>query len=119
MYVDGLLVVYIFFFQAEDGIRDAAVTGVQTCALPISFKSPRPTFRSRQSFLSSLEIRRQQSHALIDVVVQFSGNPRTFLFVSFNQSAAYARKGFLSQFTLGNVQNLPDKISRLAAGTSN
>src|SRR2546429_7247218 len=29
-------VVYVFFFfQAEDGIRDVAVTGVQTCALPI------------------------------------------------------------------------------------
>src|SRR3712207_9574597 len=27
---------YIFFFQAEDGIRDIGVTGVQTCALPIS-----------------------------------------------------------------------------------
>src|SRR5256886_8964133 len=26
-----------FFFQAEDGIRDLTVTGVQTCALPISF----------------------------------------------------------------------------------
>src|SRR5256885_8619551 len=28
--------VYFFFFQAEDGIRDYKVTGVQTCALPIS-----------------------------------------------------------------------------------
>src|SRR5437762_13906678 len=27
---------YSFFFQAEDGIRDTSVTGVQTCALPIS-----------------------------------------------------------------------------------
>src|SRR6266542_1145366 len=27
----------VFFFQAEDGIRDATVTGVQTCALPISY----------------------------------------------------------------------------------
>src|SRR5437763_12502121 len=26
---------FIFFFQAEDGIRDTSVTGVQTCALPI------------------------------------------------------------------------------------
>src|SRR5256885_6888771 len=26
---------YVFFFQAEDGIRDYKVTGVQTCALPI------------------------------------------------------------------------------------
>src|SRR5260370_1245841 len=31
----------VFFFQAEDGIRDSSVTGVQTCALPI--------WRSRQS----------------------------------------------------------------------
>src|SRR5438034_9491646 len=30
-----------FFFQAEDGIRDHCVTGVQTCALPIL--SPQPT----------------------------------------------------------------------------
>src|SRR5439155_10924625 len=28
----------VFFFQAEDGIRDGHVTGVQTCALPISFQ---------------------------------------------------------------------------------
>src|SRR2546421_1662843 len=30
---------YFFFFQAEDGIRDLIVTGVQTCALPISAKA--------------------------------------------------------------------------------
>src|SRR5699024_11788733 len=28
---------YLFFFQAEDGIRDRNVTGVQTCALPICY----------------------------------------------------------------------------------
>src|SRR2546430_7581360 len=28
--------IFFFFFQAEDGIRDLTVTGVQTCALPIS-----------------------------------------------------------------------------------
>src|SRR5256886_4589664 len=33
-YIDGLF--DFFFFQAEDGIRDLTVTGVQTCALPIS-----------------------------------------------------------------------------------
>src|SRR5204862_2544370 len=32
---------FIFFFQAEDGIRDLYVTGVQTCALPISQISQR------------------------------------------------------------------------------
>src|SRR2546426_9139088 len=30
---------FFFFFQAEDGIRDYKVTGVQTCALPISVVS--------------------------------------------------------------------------------
>src|SRR5690625_7855170 len=30
------LLLYVFFFLAEDGIRDGHVTGVQTCALPIS-----------------------------------------------------------------------------------
>src|SRR2546429_5753367 len=34
VHVEGC--VFFFFFQAEDGIRDVAVTGVQTCALPIS-----------------------------------------------------------------------------------
>src|SRR4030066_2178248 len=33
----ALMSVFVFFFfQAEDGIRDSSVTGVQTCALPIS-----------------------------------------------------------------------------------
>src|SRR3989440_7999593 len=31
------MILFFFFFQAEDGIRDLIVTGVQTCALPISF----------------------------------------------------------------------------------
>src|SRR5260370_30583925 len=30
-----ILLSFFFFFQAEDGIRDSSVTGVQTCALPI------------------------------------------------------------------------------------
>src|SRR5256885_3701896 len=33
--VSSALIVCLFFFQAEDGIRDYKVTGVQTCALPI------------------------------------------------------------------------------------
>src|SRR5207244_10302714 len=39
-----------FFFQAEDGIRDDLVTGVQTCALPISYRRPAPADRSREVF---------------------------------------------------------------------
>src|SRR2546425_5820871 len=35
------LICLFFFFQAEDGIRDKLVTGVQTCALPICLNQPR------------------------------------------------------------------------------
>src|SRR5437764_9439789 len=38
-----ICVVFFFFFQAEDGIRDTSVTGVQTCALPISTGAGRET----------------------------------------------------------------------------
>src|SRR2546421_2586991 len=41
---EGILLV-CFFFQAEDGIRDLIVTGVQTCALPISALSARECMR--------------------------------------------------------------------------
>src|SRR5690349_23139809 len=45
-----------FFFQAEDGIRDLYVTGVQTCALPIS--TPRPQRRYRPARRSGATRRR-------------------------------------------------------------
>src|SRR2546430_5050614 len=34
-----VIYLFFFFFQAEDGIRDLTVTGVQTCALPIYLRS--------------------------------------------------------------------------------
>src|SRR5689334_23806715 len=37
--VVDLYMIFFFFFQAEDGIRDGTVTGVQTCALPILARS--------------------------------------------------------------------------------
>src|SRR5438874_10406200 len=60
------LIFFFFFFQAEDGIRDLYVTGVQTCALPISrapplsaqpapsrFARPRPDSPARRAGWSS------------------------------------------------------------------
>src|SRR5256885_6370541 len=38
---------FFFFFQAEDGIRDYKVTGVQTCALPILWDNIGPWSESR------------------------------------------------------------------------
>src|SRR5260370_22493735 len=57
-----VLRVCCFFFQAEDGIRDSSVTGVQTCALPISPPAHReyarltnPTRDALEESLCSLE----------------------------------------------------------------
>src|SRR3989440_1583572 len=41
----GVVLCIIFFFQAEDGIRDLIVTGVQTCALPISCNIQKENFK--------------------------------------------------------------------------
>src|SRR5207248_7493779 len=50
-----VVVICFFFFQAEDGIRDRTVTGVQTCALPISLP-PRGSSRSRNTRLDVLRV---------------------------------------------------------------
>src|SRR3989475_2319601 len=55
-----------FFFQAEDGIRDLTVTGVQTCALPISL------FRTSDEFITRICTR-----ALIFFFMAIIGNLST------------------------------------------
>src|SRR5207253_5748306 len=52
-----------FFFQAEDGIRDGHVTGVQTCALPISGASGSAPFSSRRCSRSRSRSSRRWSDA--------------------------------------------------------
>src|SRR5256886_7401352 len=49
------LILFFFFFQAEDGIRDLTVTGVQTCALPIC-KDPNTQDRRRRLHLPCYQI---------------------------------------------------------------
>ena len=44
---------FFFFFQAEDGIRDTSVTGVQTCALPICLILVESIFSSADSAVVS------------------------------------------------------------------
>src|SRR5215217_8284172 len=46
---------FFFFFQAEDGIRDIGVTGVQTCALPILPLTPVRTGTLRRSETNRVE----------------------------------------------------------------
>src|ERR1035437_3044391 len=60
------LLVWFFFFQAEDGIRDIGVTGVQTCALPISLSSS----------TNGIKVRSRSSHRL-GQVAEFDEAVRT------------------------------------------
>src|SRR3712207_7176420 len=61
------------FFQAEDGIRDIGVTGVQTCALPISLggrgavllSGPEPNFRWRAFSQGVVELVRELDVRLV------------------------------------------------------
>src|SRR5256885_16330449 len=54
--------IFFFFFQAEDGIRDYKVTGVQTCALPISSPTTRATIAKSPSNLAQ-QIRGERAGA--------------------------------------------------------
>src|SRR2546421_6096294 len=59
----SIIFVVFFFFQAEDGIRDLIVTGVQTCALPISSSPPNQirdftSVPANNSTFGTLDIRR-------------------------------------------------------------
>src|SRR2546428_6312546 len=58
---NGLLIAYFFFFQAEDGIRDLIVTGVQTCALPIS----RPAVEARSRDRRHAGLAREPARELV------------------------------------------------------
>src|SRR5438552_7010193 len=53
-----LAVSFIFFFQAEDGIRYDLVTGVQTCALPISFLASNPSVMLAAGLLAKKAVER-------------------------------------------------------------
>src|SRR2546421_7957749 len=61
-----VLLFLVFFFQAEDGIRDLIVTGVQTCALPIYHHGRRARGAAAGSHRASLQardaLRRQVPH---------------------------------------------------------
>src|SRR5689334_24184284 len=59
---------FFFFFQAEDGIRDGTVTGVQTCALPISPQASHVGWSPKNIDMSRIEpgaSSRRQSDRLV------------------------------------------------------
>src|SRR2546426_6441641 len=72
---------FFFFFQAEDGIRDYKVTGVQTCALPISLwcvrgrKTRNPNLPPRWKLLYCFAVLASLSHVLLDFTNNYGVRP--------------------------------------------
>src|SRR2546421_5408927 len=62
--------IFFFFFQAEDGIRDLIVTGVQTCALPIWRISSelRPSILDDLGLAEAIEWQTQQFQSRTEIV---------------------------------------------------
>src|SRR5579859_6733460 len=96
---------FFFFFQAEDGIRDLTVTGVQTCALPISrargprARAARGSAAASVSESGGFEGRRRTVE--LDVHGrQYSGDER----VALGQALGALRFGRLVALELGQVQ---------------
>src|SRR5437773_3985569 len=65
---------FIFFFQAEDGIRDRDVTGVQTCALPIAalIDADVPALRKVMRVLIDRVVPRRDGQAKYNVEIEWT-----------------------------------------------
>src|SRR5205823_7381238 len=93
-----LFLVFFFFFQAEDGIRDKLVTGVQTCALPIS--SPRRALvpdNTLDDRIAAAKARLGEDVVILghhyqrDEVIKFADFRGDSLKLSFQAAEAYSR----------------------------
>src|ERR1039457_7395125 len=68
---DGLMLFLCFFFQAEDGIRDYKVTGVQTCALPIYNKQRQTVYGLRRQLLEGVEQKQRVMDMMQGIVEEY------------------------------------------------
>src|SRR3989449_1970778 len=94
-----------FFFQAEDGIRDVAVTGVQTCALPISLAEASPHSR----LCARLEVKAGAS---------LSGNYVLFLAIGYGDANSELRAACPNRYSSGGKRSGGQPaICRQAVGT--
>src|SRR5216684_9313660 len=90
-----MLEIFFFFFQAEDGIRDVAVTGVQTCALPISAEGTWPLVKLTNFGLPALRPLAEASSAEPEVAAS-SGSTEQIVKGPFGQPTTDIRSEIYS-----------------------
>src|SRR3712207_9561904 len=100
---------YFFFFQAEDGIRDIGVTGVQTCALPIS-GSPRRRVRF-SSFGSSYRRATTSASTRDDGAISRSRDSRTAAADRDRKSVVEGKRGDLGGRRIIKKKKIKQSIS--------
>src|SRR5216683_3830607 len=105
---------FFFFFQAEDGIRDLIVTGVQTCALPISPSAKpvvsRPKRHSQSSaklWLTLLTLR--ASHAVTSPLATSSAQVYSAIPRSISLAIGQGRRSSVSKTSLSAARSPPNK----------
>src|SRR2546425_13264638 len=98
----------VFFFQAEDGIRDKLVTGVQTCALPISARGPRPGIGRARVLLAD-------DRSPLPRALQGGGGRRPAVP---HQAPALIRRGLPARLPGGDggESRVPHRVSHLGRG---
>src|SRR3989449_6236883 len=101
-----------FFFQAEDGIRDVAVTGVQTCALPISHYVRKQTLVNAERFITP------ELKALEDKVLGAEDRIRALEYELFDALRREAAGSAPRVQTLARTLALADSLASLAEGAA-
>src|SRR5256886_5467545 len=105
--------IFVFFFQAEDGIRDLTVTGVQTCALPISVVGVVGDVRSTTLTQESPALYYPMAirvWPLMDIVVRANGLPEALL-----PAGRQKVHEFDVELALANVPTMEQWLSNSAA----
>src|SRR5207248_4740543 len=95
---------FFFFFQAEDGIRDRTVTGVQTCALPIwrAQELASPLVARMLSFIEE----RYAEPLTLDVLAAALGRSKRYLATLFRDQTGQTVHGFLTQVRVYHAASL-------------
>src|SRR3712207_7555200 len=102
----------LFCFQAEDGIRDIGVTGVQTCALPIlPWLAVRPRAGASRATHAALPMRALVRSPTAVALAAYFGLQAMQAYVILSWTAQYLRDAGLDAATAGMLPGLKTEVS--------